>query len=243
MQKREMRGVLLRSLLSVICIGALLLGIFLLMRRLGWTELTREELQTFIASAGAVAPLCYMLISFLQVTLIPVPGAVTILAGNYLFGTVAAFFYSYVAILAGSMQAYFLGRWLGRPFVNWIAGGKEKADRWLKRLRGRESILLFFMFLFPFFPDDLLCAVAGILPITAGAFLLMQLITRATSIGATLLFMSGEVIPFSGWGIPVLLAVAVLGIAAFLFCWRHAEGIHARMARLADRLLGRQQRK
>ena len=239
MQKSDKRGVLLRLLLSALGIGVLMLAAFLLMRRLGWTELTREELQSFIASTGAVAPLIYMLVSLLQVTLIPLPGAVTILAGNYLFGALEAFLYSYIAMLVGSMAAYCLGRAIGRPFVNWIAGGKEQADEWLKRLRGREAVLLFFMFLFPFFPDDLLCAVAGMLPITVGVFLVMQLITRATSIGATLLFMSGEVIPFSGWGIPVLVVLGILGIAAFAFCWRHADRIHLWMTRLADMILGK----
>ncbi|MBR6727214.1 MAG: hypothetical protein IKM08_03395 [Clostridia bacterium] len=66
----------------------------------------------------------------------------------------------------------------------------------------------------------------------------MQLITRATSIGATLLFLSGEVIPFSGWGIPVLCAVGLLGLAAFLLCMRYTDRINALLERLSDRILG-----
>jgi len=237
MLSKEKNGVWLRLLLSALGVGTLLLLLYLILRALGWIDLDREELQQMIASAGAVAPLFYIGISFLQVTFVPIPGAVTILAGNYLFGAGAAFLYSYIGMLAGAMLAFFLGKWLGKPFVNWIAGGKEKTEGWLKKLKGREKVLLFFMFLFPFFPDDLLCAVAGILPVSTGGFLLMQLLTRATSIGATLLFMSGEVIPFHGWGLWVLGLVALLGVAAFFICWRYAERIDQLLAQLSDRIL------
>ena len=44
------------------------------------------------------------------------------------------------------------------------------------------------MFLLPMFPDDILCSIAGIMPITYSVFIFMQLITRFTSIGGTLLF-------------------------------------------------------
>ncbi len=54
----------------------------------------------------------------------------------------------------------------------------------------------------------------------------MQIITRATSIGATLLFMSGEIIPFHGWGLIVLGIIAVIGIVAFIVCFKKAEQIN-----------------
>ena len=39
-----------------------------------------------------------------------------------------------------------LGRKIGRPFVNWIVGDKETVDYYLKKLKGKETIILFFMF-------------------------------------------------------------------------------------------------
>jgi uncharacterized membrane protein YdjX (TVP38/TMEM64 family) len=127
--------------------------------------------------------------------------------------------------MVGSVVSFALGKLLGRPFVNWVTGGQEKTDEWLKKLKGREGVLLFYMFLFPFFPDDLLCAVAGILPITWRSFLAMQAVTRTTSIGCTVLFLSGEIIPFHGWGIAVLAGVAALGITAFLLSMKYAREI------------------
>jgi len=218
---------LTRLALSVLVIALILVGIYFLFKALGITELTREQIQDFISSTGAVAPLVFIGISFLQVTFVPIPGMVTILAGNYLFGIALSFLYSYVGMLIGSIVAWWLGRLIGRPYVNWVAGGSEQADEWLKRLKGREKVFLFFAFLLPLFPDDLLCSVAGILPISFSVFMIMQIITRATSIGASLLFMSGEIIPFHGWGLVVLGVVAVLIILAFILSLKYADKINA----------------
>ena len=116
-------------------------------------------------------------------------------------------------------------------------------DEWLAKLKGRENVLLFFMFLLPFFPDDILCSVAGILPIGWIGFLIMQIITRLTSVGATLLLMSGEIIPWHGWGLVVLALIAVLAIAAFIISYRNAERINRFLERTSDKILSKLRRK
>ena len=129
-------------------------------------------------------------------------------------------------MMVGSVVSFALGRLIGRPYVNWVAGGKEQADEWIKKLKGRETVFLFFAFLLPFFPDDILCAIAGALPIRWITFIIMQVITRATSIGATMIFMSGEIIPFYGWGLIVLGAVAIIAIVAFRISIKYAEKLN-----------------
>lgn len=241
--KAETKQSIKKLILSCLGIGALVGVVYLVMYFLGWTNLSQEELQEFIASQGAIAPLIYIFISFLQVTFVPIPGAVTILAGNYVFGAGGAFLYSYIGMMLGSVLAFALGKWIGRPFVNWIAGSPEKVDEWLSKLKGRETVLLFFMFFLPFFPDDLLCSIAGILPIGWIGFLLMQIITRLTSVGGTLLLMSGEIIPWHGWGLAVLALIAVLAIVAFIISYRNAERINQGLERISDKILSKLRRK
>ena len=236
--KSQTKEIIKRLVLSGLVIALIVAALWLILYLLGWTDLSQEELQEIIASAGVAAPLCYILISFLQVTFVPIPGSITILAGNYVFGTGETFLYSYIGMLLGSIFAFALGRWLGRPFVNWVAGGEDKVDEWLARLRGRENVLLFFMFFLPAFPDDILCSVAGILPISWVGFLIMQIITRVTSVGGTLLFMSGTFIPFDEvWGIALLALVGALAIAAFIISFRNAERINSALERLSDRIV------
>lgn len=233
---KDTKKTVLRLIVSVLVIGILLAVGYGIMKNLGWTDLTQERLQELVTSAGVIAPLVYILISFVQVTFVPIPAAVTILAGSYVFGAARAFLYSYIGTLIGAMVAFGLGRWIGKRFVNWVSGGQEQTDVWIAKLKGRENILLFFMFLFPFFPDDILCSVAGILPISWGGFFLMQAVTRATSVGATLLLMSGQIIPFHGWGLIVLGIILGVGLFAFLWCFRNAARINAFVASFCERM-------
>lgn len=223
----EKKKKVVKLCISAVALVLIVLAVYLLFKELGLTDLNKEQVQEFIQATGAIAPLVFIGVSFVQVTLIPIPGMVTILAGNYLFGMGLSFLYSYIGMTAGAVFGFYLGRWIGRPFVNWLAGSKEEVDGWIARLKGRETVFLFFAFLLPLFPDDLLCSLAGLLTMKFSTFLVMQIITRATSIGATLLFMSGEVIPFESWGLVVLGGIAIVCVVAFVFAMKYSEKINA----------------
>ena len=222
----ENKKMFLRLLLSVFIVGCIIGAVLLILKLTGVTNLTQEQLQTYIKQSGAIAPVIYVAISFLQVTFVPIPGAITIIAGSYVFGPWLAFIYSYVGMLLGAMFAFFLGRALGRPFVNWIVGNEEKVDEWISMLKGKQNVVLFFMFILPFFPDDILCSIAGLLSITYLGFFAMQVVTRASSIGFTVLFMSGEFIPYNGWGLYVLGGVAIICVVAFILSIKYSEKIN-----------------
>ncbi len=236
----ETKKIIKKALLSALIILAVIGIAYLIMYLLGWTQMSDEELQTMlqdiIKKGGIWSPIIFIVISFLQVTFVPIPGAITILAGNYVFGMGETFIYSYIGMLSGALFAFALGRWLGRPFINWLAGSPEKVDEWLAKLHGRENVLLFFMFLLPFFPDDLLCSIAGILPLGWFGFTVMQIITRITSVGATLLLMSGEFIPWEGWGLVVLAIIGILAVVAFILSYRNADKINKALEAAADRV-------
>ncbi len=229
----EKKKTILKLIISAAVLAVVILVGYFLLRHFGLTDISRDEIQSYIESTGAIAPLIYILISFLQVTFIPIPASITIIAGNYVFGVWGAYLYSYVGMMLASILAFYLGRWIGRPFVNWLAGSKEKVDEWLLKLKGREKILLFYMFFLPLFPDDLLCSIAGMLPITIGTFTVMQLITRATSIGTTLVFMSGAV---QGWAYVICLVIGALSIPVFVYCYKNVDKVNAFFARISQKL-------
>ena len=98
---------------------------------------------------------------------------------------------------------------------------------------------MFFAFLLPLFPDDVLCVVAGALPVRWLTFTLMQLFTRATSITATMVFMSGEIIPYHGWGLIVLGVVAIIAVSAFILGIKYADKLNAFFGKFVDKLSGK----
>ena len=237
--KKETKKSLIRLSLSLLIIGLVVLGIYFIFRHFGFTDISRESLQDYIGSFGPLGPIIFILATFLQVTIIPIPSTVTVLGGNYLFGPLLSFLYSYIGLILGSLFAFFLGRKFGKPYLNWIAGDKEKVDMWFKRMKGKEKVFLFFAFLFPAFPDDLLCSVAGVTTLSYPAFLLMMLLTRATSVGATLLFVSGEFIPYEGWGLWVIGILIALGILCFILCLIFSDKLYM----LFDKFTSRFKRK
>lgn len=162
---------------------------------------------------------------------------VSILAGTLLFEPWEAFLYSLIGMFLGGSVGFYLGRVLGKKFVYWVAGDKQKVDDYLEKIKGRETVLLFFMFLFPFFPDDLLCSVAGISKIKFSTFSIIQFVTRITSIGCTILVYGGSLIPLdSSWGIWVIAGLSILGIIAFIISYKLADQIQEWFVNLYNKI-------
>ena len=115
-------------------------------------------------SSGWLAYLFVWLIMFLQVTILNIP-AYSVLAACTSIGmkTLGIVFISVVlsAYMVGCILAYWLGRWFGKRAVKWCAGSEEDYDKWSSVLNSKGKIWYFLTVLFPFFPDDILCLVAG----------------------------------------------------------------------------------
>lgn len=235
-KKINWKKTILKLLLGVILLCIFILGIYLLLDHLGYSDLSKESLQELIKKTGVYGKLIFVFITFLQVTFVPIPGAITILTGNYLFGFWWGLILSFIGMMIGSLVAFLLGRIIGRRFVDWAVGDKEVVDYYLNKFKGKEIVLLFFMFFLPLFPDDALCAIAGITNIKTFVFTLIQIITRPTSILGTLLFMSGEIIPYEGWGLVIIILVGILSIIAFIFAYKHSERINLFLENLASKI-------
>jgi uncharacterized membrane protein YdjX (TVP38/TMEM64 family) len=188
-----------------------------------------ETFQAYLASAGGWMDVLFIVLQFLQVVILPIPSFVTLVAGTALFGPVRCFLYSYFAIVLGSIVAFFIGRFLGYRTVSWIVG-KETLDKWLQKVKGKDSFLLTAMFILPFFPDDVLCFVAGLSTMTTPYFIGMILIARAFS-AATTCFSVGF-IPFNTWwGIMIWAVIILIVLAAFIFFCKYQDKIHEWLAK------------
>ena len=182
-----------------------------------------DALRDYISQTGAWAAVIYIIFSFLQVVLLPVPGSVAVAVGVAMFGPLMCAIYSFIGIVTGSIVAFVIGRWIGYKAVCWIVG-KESLDKWLKKLKGKVYLILSLMFLLPLFPDDILCFVAGLSSMTWGFFLVMITVTRAISIFSTAY--SFELIPFTTWwGILIWGVLLALVVLAFYLVCRYYEKI------------------
>lgn len=157
-----------------------------------------EQLRKYIQSMGAYAWLTFVILQFLQVWLLPIPAFVSVGVGVLLFGPLKAAIYSFIGILLGSVLAFFIGKFLGYKVASWLVG-KETLDKALLSVKGKDKAVLTFMFLFPFFPDDVLCFVAGLSTMSVKFFLIMITIVRFITVFISCYAYNNSLIPFNTW--------------------------------------------
>lgn len=173
-----------------------------------------HELKTLILSAGFWAYGVFVVLQFLQVTILPLPASVTTIVGVILFGPFKTFFLSTLAILLGSVFAYFLGKIFGIKLLNWIFG-KEKTLQLQEKIK-KGKFIFFIMMLFPFFPDDILCMLSGVINMDFKFFLYTNLITRPIGLFC-LCFLGGSLQNFSLWQILISFTIILLVIIFIVF--------------------------
>ncbi len=215
----------LRSFLVFFAIALVLGAIFLVLVLTGlWEELNSvSKLKDLILGLGFWGRFVFVVLQFLQVTFIPIPSPILIIAGSIIFGPFQASLLSFGGILLGSAVAFFLGRVFGRKLVAFMVG-EESAKKWTKTLsHGKFSFAV--MMLLPFFPDDILCLVAGLTNMSWGFFMAVQFIARPIGILTTAYFSSGELIPYHGWGLIVWAVIIVAAFAVIYLSTKYSEQI------------------
>ncbi len=142
---------------------------------------SQDELQVYVEGYGILAPLIFLAIQIIQVIIAPIPGNVTTLAGGAIFGVWEGFLYGAIGIFIGSVIGYWLARFYGKPLVIKLVGS-DTYDKYANTFFGRSFIVLLTIFLFPFFPDDALCLIAGVSKIKFGLFTILVIVGRTPGI-------------------------------------------------------------
>jgi len=208
-------------LLSLVMISLYFLKKFGILEKIDSVEKLRE----YVSSFGGLASVIFILIQFLQVVVLPIPAFITVGAGVLLFGALKGAIFSVIGIIAGSIVAFFIGKSLGFKVVSWLVGG-DNLNTWIKRMKGKDKILLTFMFLFPFFPDDILCFVAGITAMSPTFFITMIFITRIISVFTSSFSMNNSLIPYdTWWGIVIWIVFFAFTFLATYFIYTKGEKI------------------
>jgi uncharacterized membrane protein YdjX (TVP38/TMEM64 family) len=157
-----------------------------------------DDLRRYVLTYEKYAIPMFIILQFLQVIILPIPSIITIGAGIALFGLLNGILFSLVGILSASFVAFYIGRILGYKTVSWLIGSKN-LNKGLELAKGKDKLMLTVMFLLPFFPDDILCFVAGITTMSQFYFAVMITITRVIAIGMTALTLSEKLMPLNTW--------------------------------------------
>ena len=208
---------IIRTLFVIATFGAVVLFSYLTLIWTGvWEDINSvEKIKKFILKMGFWGRFAFVMIQFLQVTFLPLPSAVTTLAGSLIFGPLQASLLSLSGILFGSAFAFLLGRIFGKKLIVFMAG-EESYKKWTKVMTDAKYSY-FVMMIMPIFPDDILCLIAGTTDMSWAFFTVTNLIARPLGIFMTCYFGSGEIIPYSGWGLAVWAVFLVfVGVVVYL---------------------------
>lgn len=202
------------KLLAIVNIAALIVSLsYIALYYTGTLEkiTSVEELRAFVSESGQWGIVILFLLTLLEVVVLPIPAAVTILLGVLLYGPTVSFIVSTLGTIVGSVICFWLGRIFGYKLVAWIIGD-DKATKYTALINEKGKIPFIVMMLFPFFPDDILCMAAGLTKMTFKFFIITICITRPVMIAFYSYFGTGEIIPFTGWGIPVWIALFAVSV-------------------------------
>lgn len=228
--KLSKKQILWGVLLLIVIAAAVIL--YYIGKNNGWFVIfeSQQQLREYVMSFGALAPLAFFLIQFFQVIVSPIPGNVTTVVGGMLFGFLPAFLISLTAVFSGSVCAFLLGKWFGRPLVEKIAG-KNVVEKYLKTVSSRQKFVLILMFLFPFFPDDALCLIAGLTAMSLPSFCTLMAITRPWGLLFSALIGAGLIsMPDWAW---IIIIVVVAGL--FVISIKYAPVIEDRIKNFIEK--------
>lgn len=164
--KKEMQAVspLLQKIINwSSIIGALATIVFCIWAYQAGILRSKETLSTFILQAGILGPVIFIFLQILQTVVPIIPGALTSVAGVYIYGPLVGTIYNYIGIVIGCYIIFYLARTYGRAFVQSMVS-KKTYDRYIGWLDdgNRFDRFFIFMMIWPISPADFLCMLAGL---------------------------------------------------------------------------------
>lgn len=186
----------IKILLVVLSVVALSVGIFFTLKALGITSI--EGIRELVAKCGAWGWIVFMVLFIIcSVLLCFIPGtsATFIAVSIIMFGALKGFIISTVSVFLASSLMFWIGNTLGEKTAAKIVG-KDSLEKAQNLLDVKSKMLLPLMFLFPVFPDDALCMVAGMTKMRYWYFAVVVAIFRTVGI-ATICFLGSGFIDWS----------------------------------------------
>lgn len=181
--KMSNQYLLLQQIIQILGIIALIGSIFLViwLYRLGIMN-DSNALKDFVHKYKFWGPFVFVLIQIFQVVFPIIPGGVTTVAGQLIFGPWLGFIYNYIGICLGSIILFWLVKVYGKKFILLFVKEKTFYD-YERRLEtpGFEKFFIICM-ISPISPADIMVMIMGLSNMTIKRLTAIILITKPLSI-------------------------------------------------------------
>ena len=191
-----------------------------------------EELREVISGAGAWAGVVYFFLQMMTVIVAPIPSNISMMAGALALGFWKAMILGVLAVVVGSMIVFLAARALGRNAIQRFLD-KGVMDKYLPVIEEKQDMFLFLTMLFPFFPDDALCMLAGLTNISLGRFTAIMVLARPWGLIVAALMGSGSIsLPIWAWAV-----IGVAGLFIFYFAMKYSAQIEEALLRFVRKIV------
>ncbi len=195
--------------LAVVYIALVITNIVAGLDKIKSDEKKLDRLVALIRDTGAWGMAVFVVLQISQVLILPLPAIICYVSGVRIWGAWTAFGLACLGVFVGSVLCFVIGRFFGKKAAYWIAG-KETVDKYADIMGAKGKVPFVMMQILPFFPDDILCIIAGLSSMSFVFFASVMLTVRPAVIAVYCFLGSGSIIPFHGWGVPVWIAIIAL---------------------------------
>ena len=140
---------------------------------------SKETLSAFIKQAGFWGPPLFIFLQILQTVVPIIPGALTSVAGVFIYGHIIGTIYNYIGIVIGCAIIFYLARTYGPAFVQSVVSKRtyDKYVGWLDEDNRFERFFIFMM-IWPISPADFLCMLAALTKMTFKKYMMIIILCK-----------------------------------------------------------------
>lgn len=167
-----------------------------------------DNFRRLLISYGSLSILAFIGFQIIVVILAPLPGGLLLIAGGYIYGTWFGAIYSLIGIVLGSIMVFGISKFFGYFVIQSLISPKKFA-RLQSLVSHQKSDAIFFFYLIPEMPKDILTYLAGLTPVKPVRFIIFSAIARVPCIiGSS--FIGANLQQANYW--PVLILLIAVGI-------------------------------
>ena len=172
------------NIVAIILLTALFISLYFIFKDKFDLLNTKEGLENFIndvQNTGFLGGIILVVIQILQVVVAFIPGEFVELASGIMFGPVLGLVLCLIGLNIGTIIIFGLVKLLGKPFVDENVSDHNQKFLFLNN-SNRTIIILFFIFLIPGIPKDILIYLVPLTKVKMWQFLIVSSVARIPSI-------------------------------------------------------------
>ena len=191
-----------------------------------------DDVVAFMEKYETQSIFVYIGLQIVQIVISIIPGQVFQMAAGYIYGFWPALLFAMTGALLGTTLSFMLAKVLGRDFLH-IFFGEEKMSYYIERLNSKKMYaIVFFLYLIPGIPKDMVSYAAGVSEIRFKPFLIISALGRLPGMIGCLLM--GYMIMEENYTGAIV--IGFFAVAAFCVCIALRKKIQVLLDRFYEKI-------